>query len=250
MIESIEEFIRKISTDAKTFGKLKWFRGEPKNNNTSLVPALYRDSGLPENDLLQLFRLKASGYYGKVPDEERTDQWLFLAQHTGLPTRLLDWSEGALIALHFALEFDNPIVWMLDPLELNALSSLEDEDKYSENTNTRIIHLTFTEKNIGSENIAGAWERDKKGVNLPVAIYPSYVHSILGAKKSCFTVHGKDKRGINLLIKDNILKSYEINPACCKPMREELRLLGITDSVVFPDLNGLTKELKEFLKRS
>ena len=57
-----------------------------------------------------------------VPMREHTDQWLFLARHAGLPTRLLDWSEGALIALHFALKDPNPVVWMLNPLDLNDLS--------------------------------------------------------------------------------------------------------------------------------
>jgi FRG domain len=41
---------------------------------------------------------------------------------TNLPTRLLDWSEGALIALHFALKECKPVVWMLNPLDLNDLS--------------------------------------------------------------------------------------------------------------------------------
>jgi hypothetical protein len=84
---------------------------------------LYRHGFTPhENALLQMFRARASEFHDAVPMREYTDQWLFLARHAGLPTRLLDWSEGALIALYFALKEPNPVVWMLNPLDLNDLS--------------------------------------------------------------------------------------------------------------------------------
>ena len=69
---------------------------------------------------------------GVIPPRDHSDQWLFLARHVGLPTRLLEWTEGLLVALLFALynsraesrqARDGATVWMLDPVELNNLST-------------------------------------------------------------------------------------------------------------------------------
>jgi hypothetical protein len=66
------------------------------------------------------------------------------------------------------------------------------------------------------------------------------------AQRSCFTVHGKQKKGLDALVPygSGILKRYDVDPACRQSMVNELRTLGVTDSVAFPDLHGLAKELK------
>jgi FRG domain len=249
MIKSIENFVEAVRTDSTSWNpkEPKWFRGEPRSL-TPLLPTLYRE-GLAafENPLLQMFRSRASGYHDVVPDVERTDQWLFLARHAGLPTRLLDWTEGALIGLHFALQEKEPVIWMLNPLELNELAGVrQSADRMREFPVTWVEHGG---KNPAFENINGAWVLDQRGVELPVAVYPTYIHARLRPQRSCFTVHGKRKQGLDTLVPDRILKSYAIDPDCRASMLNELRTLGVTDSVVFPDLDGLAKELKaRFLK--
>src|SRR5438034_7606495 len=81
-----------------------WFRGEPASVKTPLLPQVFRKK-YDENNLLQTFRRRAHLLnLPVIPPVDSTDQWLFLARHVGLPTRLLDWSEGALIGLYFALD--------------------------------------------------------------------------------------------------------------------------------------------------
>jgi len=170
-IESVESFIAAVRKDSACWGshEPKWFRGEP-NIPTALLPSLYRGFASHENALLQTFRARAGGFHDTVPIREHTDQWLFLARHSGLPTRLLDWSEGALLGLYFALQADEPVVWMLNPLELNELSYTNGTSPVPKSREFRLPwhnpgdprFAKYT--NPAFENLRGAWEEDQFGV--------------------------------------------------------------------------------------
>jgi len=246
IILSMEEFVVRIRNDRAGW-PYAWFRGEP-NVPTPLIPKLYRrrrdGRTRDENKLLQFFRMKAPTFSGGLfPDREATDQWLFLAQHVGLPTRLLDWTESALVALHFALIEAEPVVWMLNPIDLNRLSVTAGQ----ESTGSEFPLTWFDPENtvnIGSINIRGAWENDGPGVSLPVAIHPTNIHPRMTVQRSCFTVQGKDKSSLADRA-PQLLRRYDLDPAARDRIREDLRVLGISYSTVFPDLDGLARELTE-----
>ncbi len=225
-----------------------WFRGEPFVEDTPLLPFLYRPlrdgKRYNENRIVQSFRRLGPGFADyKTPDRNAIDEWLFLMQHLRVPTRLLDWTEGALIALYFALEYDHPVVWMLNPDELNQLS-----------VSSKIIPGAFPltwfrpedgSINIGHENIRGAWEENRRGMELPIAIKPTYIHPRMRAQKSCFTVHGKRQEPISKIVPDTILVRFLIKEENIPDIHRDLSMLGITHTSVFPEAEFLAQEIRE-----
>jgi hypothetical protein len=280
-VKSLKNLIKEVKKDYKKWDTeaFPWFRGEPYDNEMKpLLPKIYRDNH-NENRLLQQFRVKAPALgYGSTPPIERTDQWLFLAQHVGLPTRLLDWTEGLLIALYFALQTDKvPVVWMLNPHALNSLSVkkeipnaysltwfhapgiaatkqdifkiLDPKDKMRKVVEYEKHFSGYTPEslNAGSLNIKAAWETDKGGTDFPYAILPTYVHPRMSAQKSRFTIWGKDKRPLNDMegIDEDILRCYKIDRSKVANLRRDLQIMGITPTSIFADLDNLAKELTE-----
>ena len=66
----------------------------------------------------------------------------------------------------------------------------------------------------------------------------------MSVQRSCFTVHGKCKASLVHQVAQ-LLKRYDFVANDRRQILSELRLLGVSRSTVFPDLDGLAHELSE-----
>ena len=103
-IRSIENFVESISDIPNEEGLL--FRGQ--SEDLPLLPKLARYSNVnfDQTEKRMIKDFKRSSYPLLEFKPENDWDWLAVAQHHGLPTRLLDWTHNALMAMWFAVEND------------------------------------------------------------------------------------------------------------------------------------------------
>lgn len=219
-------------SDARQGEMRPWYRGV-SDGSYSLLPGLYRYMHLDEEEIRSEFQLKARPL---LRDEPRSEwEWYFLMQHHGLPTRLLDWTTGALLGLYFAVR-SNPgekdaAVWVLDPWALNSFAaSLDELILSSEAKAAPYLKPLYRKKS------------QKKLPRLPIAVVPPYNSARITVQRGTFTVHGHEPRGLEQLFQKRLIK-IRIPKKSVLLMRRELRTCGIGEFTVFPDLDGLCREI-------
>lgn len=244
LITSLEQFISIVDKIVKEWESkheefiYPWFRGHSSINH-NLLPSIYRKEELflYEDSYRQDFMYKSHPYLDQTYYKPSNDlEWYFLMQHYGMPTRLLDWTEGSLIALHFALNYslgdDNPCVWILNPFELNKHFHKKD--------------ILFTDEKILDKYISRVFSDTVLPIN-PIALMPKINSKRIAAQKGCFLLFGKNKVDLSKFkSKTDFLKRIDIDRNSVEQIKDSLTITGITESLIFPELSGLAKEITQY----
>jgi hypothetical protein len=247
---------------------LPWFRGEESAawllSGTALQPKLYRKRSNPkvildlEAEMRVEFRRRGAQLITERTPVDKWE-WYFLMQHYGAPTRLLDWSDAALVGLYFAVSKRgvdrdknadaDAAVYMLDPYWLNEQAFKEVSQVADE---YRALGSALSDWEEAKPYLSDdEFENEELGVICPLAIDPPHFSRRFAAQRSCFTIFGRDMDGLKLVANrlDAHLVKFDVKKESIPAIKRDLRWAGISEDTIFPDLEGLGRELSYWLER-
>jgi hypothetical protein len=275
-INSLAEFTEKIiefGNHPINEGQKIWYRGHA-SKNYKLIPTLYRevldlrykrsDQVIRPSEIRAIergidlsFARQGLSFLTKKGIANTDMNRYFLKQHYKVKTRLLDWTESALVALYFALSAghqkgDDAVVYLLLPFELNNFSirTLKNETDIT-------AHMIFSSINEISKKEALFNEKSELRINqliskyykldvdenekqYPIALYPPYLDERMAAQQACFTLFGNIYYGLSpQQLEKDFIYSISIPASQKHKILQEMRILGFSDFSIFPDLDGL-----------
>ncbi len=179
---------------------------KPVEGTRDRTPVPYREPD--ERAALAMFRQQARAYLLSVPQSDL--EWLAIAQHFGLPTRLLDWTDSLLVAAWFAVEKGGA---------------------------KKVDSALWVTRSITSVNLDDA--RDPLSLDRPVVYRPPHTDRRIAAQGSVLMVCPAPTNTVSLSFsrKISIARKSEFT------IKKRLNACGINRRHLFPDLSGLADHI-------
>ncbi len=244
VITSIQDLLAHLEDLYKQEPLITWYRGQAVKNWT-LTPYYFRlDGSQSESTLLKRFKQSAAMLIDTSPQE--SFDWLFLMQHYGVPTRLLDWSESPLVALYFAVENlekhgnEDGSLWVLYPSRLNKNARInnKEEDDYIP---------SFDDEELSNYSVESLKQNTRIQL-LPVATIATRNNARIQAQQGVFTIHHHDNTPIENIGDGTHTIHFTIPKDAKEGIKRQLALLGYTKFQLFPELSSIGDIIKGSLQ--
>lgn len=222
-ITTLAEFLGHVGP--RPAGMRRYFRGQSVDE--PLLPGIARlalrygfNPIEAERRLLADFKRRARPFLGTLMPHTEIE-WMALAQHNRLATRLLDWTGAPLIGLWFAVDVPplgkHAVVWDLDASEKHDALD-EHLDRPFEARRTFLFE-------------------------------PPHISPRIPAQSAWFTCHRYiEEKGKYFALENQALFRHSLRK-CLIPrdavsdIKRELRALGMNKAAIFPDLEGVAGHL-------
>lgn len=244
------------------------FRGHSNHDKFLLLPGVFRwkdttgysvsEYSQMEYNILNDFISEACRFVRNVPDGDIAT-WLEIAQHFGVPTRLLDFTENPLVALYFACVGSpqkDASVWIINEHAYNKKFFLESalvQTSKSQNIVAQIISQEIVyqdyQQHVGNlQYIQWPW------------IYKPHHHAErMNLQSSVFMIWGANRQPLTafFLNDDYMVENQPTNSekgtichvdisAEYKPrLLKQLDSLGINEKFVYPGIDGVGRYIRE-----
>ena len=207
-------------------GKSIVYRGQPIDRD--LLPKIARVKLISPKDKSErlMFDSFTRMSHPHLTEGRKTQvEMLAIAQHHGMATRLLDWSNNPMVALWFAVDkapakdekgnVENGVLWALDISELETISESETLDPFE--------------------------------INRTMIFRPKHIVARIISQFGIFTIHHYD-HGEGGWVALNRNREFQnkltkvIIPSCIfHDLRKELDRFGFNPATMFPDLEGVCR---------
>lgn len=254
-----------------------YFRGHSDHGGFKLEPSIYRDPKWIEDEH-RIFREIVMKCPNDFSGAKTTFEKLVKMQHYSLPTRLLDLTSNPLVALFFAanqypdkdgkvLIFKVPMnkIKYYDSDTVSILANLAKRPKdfdiekirdLEENSFNQEEHIKYLLHEIKEEKPYFEPVIDKKDIESVVCVKPKLDNPRIIRQDGAFFIFGiNGKKTIPAKIPDDYLVTDESSQLIIKKEQKgkekiltQLARLGINEATMFPEIDSVSKYIKEKLK--
>lgn len=187
--------------------------------------------------------------YGVIEDPKINQSvWrqMILGQHYGLPTRLLDWSRSALVALHFSVTENNldkmdkrdSLLWRIDITELHGLLP----EKYRRILSRHHAEIFTVDMLAEAAENLGQYDHDMGDRGMVVIEPPSFNTRIVN-QYSFFSVMPTEMTDPEAFLDRYTERTvkYILDKSLRWRVRDMLDQLNMSERIVYPGLAGLSQ---------